>query len=335
MSAARNFTVSKLKLHRIYESKIWQGFPFDPFQVSAVPAEPDENPSGACSKIDKVYGPFRFPGMPSDRAYTFGSFVMSVDGCIAFPENRDGSQIAKNNRLDPGGALCDYWILNLLRSVSGAVILGSASLSRERYLTGEIFDDDLIACRTDNGMPAVPLHVVLTRRGKNLALDHQVFRNPNIPVVIAASSEGARIIGRKYGSRVRFLGNIAETAGPPSPGGLYAMAAEMPAVPLLAGFGSGTEIDAGLLLGFLRRGGCDKALIESPSFMVRLMQEKLLDEMFLNTSGIFIGGDSLLLGSGSRAFTAEDHPHTRVLTIHTHSDSFFYHRYMLDYSETE
>ena len=34
----------------------------------------------------------------------------------------------------------------------------------------------------------------------------------------------------------------------------------------------------------------------------------------------------------NKSFTMDDHPHTRVLTIHSHSDSFFYTRYMMEYS---
>ena len=40
---------------------------------------------------------------------------------------------------------------------------------------------------------------------------------------------------------------------------------------------------------------------------------------------------ALTIGKFGREFTSEDHPHTRMLSIHTHSDHFFYLRHKLLY----
>jgi riboflavin biosynthesis pyrimidine reductase len=312
--AARDFSVEKLKLRRIYESPKYGAY--------RIPAFP-----GGCGKADSVYGPLLFPRLPEDRSYTYGSFVMSVDGRIAFPESPDGTLLAKTNRLDPEGGECDFWVLNLLRAASDAVIMGSLTLQREPYLTGRIFDKDLTACREAGGMAAAPLHVVITGTGNNLPIEHKVFRDRDIAAVIASSPEGAEKIVCLHPGRVRPV-DSDQLSGL----SLYTAAAEDPGRPLLLSVGSGSTLDAGLLLRLLKKGGCDTTLIESPTFLARLLHEKLLDEMFLNTSGIFIGGKALTLGENEAPFSAEVHPHTRVLTIHTHSDSFFYFRYTIDYS---
>ena len=312
---ARDFSAEKLKLRRIYESPNYGAY-----RNTAFP--------GGCCKVDDVYGPLLFPEFPGERSYTYGSFVMSVDGRIAFPGSPDGTLLAKTNRLDPDGGVIDFWILNLLRAVSDAVVMGSVTLQREPYLSGRIFDDDLADCRASAENPPLPLHVVITRTGNNLPVDHRVFKEREIPAVIAASPEGVEKISRRYPGRVRLI-DAEQLSGL----NLYAAAGYDPERPLLLRFGRGDHFDARLLLQLLKRGGCDTTLIESPTFLAHLMREKLLDEMFLNTSGLFIGGNALTLGENAPAFSAESHPHTEVLTVHSHSDSFFYFRYKLDYSD--
>jgi len=66
-----------------------------------------------------------FPSLPKDKIYTLGSFVHSIGDKIAFPESPDGTLAAGEDRTDPNGALTDYWILNLLRTVSYDVLMGS------------------------------------------------------------------------------------------------------------------------------------------------------------------------------------------------------------------
>ena len=59
--------------------------------------------------------------------------------------------------------------------------------------------------------------------------------------------------------------------------------------------------------------------------------EKMMDELFFNYSCIYVGGQALTIGKFGKEFTSTDHPHTRMLSIHTHSDHFFYFRHQLMY----
>ena len=81
----------------------------------------------------------------------------------------------------------------------------------------------------------------------------------------------------------------------------------------------------------LKRFGIHRLLVETPSYMHYLVSQKLMDELFFNYSCIYVGGQALTIGKFGKEFTSQDHPHTRMLSIHTHSDHFFYLRHKLLY----
>ena len=118
------FDAEKIKLKRIYQSETMEkGF------VDSV---------STCDKTQTVYGDFKFPKPLKDRPYAYGSFVISIDGRIAYNESADGTLIARTNAYDPDGGLCDYWILNLLRAVCDASLMGAMTLVREPNLTSRV-----------------------------------------------------------------------------------------------------------------------------------------------------------------------------------------------------
>lgn len=300
-----SFPSDKIKLKKIYQSKdseLLTGFSY------------------ANTKIEEVYGEFSFPELPKDRTYTLGSFVQSIDGKIAFPESTDGTLVAKGNKKDQNGALADYWVLNLLRTVSDAVLMGSKTISKEPELTGHIFDPDLVESRIKRGKPAVPLHIIVTGSGFEFPVNHKILKDPDIPVLIATTEQGKKILTESLDSNFIDLNN---TNG-------FCLTDNIKAV---ISIGYNRSIDLPKLLTFLKRYGIDTIMIESPQFLVSLMQEGLLDELYLNTSSIFIGGDALSVGQNMPSFTLNKHPYGKVISIHTHSDYFFYIRYRMEYNE--
>ena len=82
---------------------------------------------------------------------------------------------------------------------------------------------------------------------------------------------------------------------------------------------------------FNKKFGLDKVLVETPSYMHFLVAQGLMDELFFNYSCIYVGGQALTIGKFGREFGSKDHPHTRMLSIHSHSDHFFYFRHKLIY----
>lgn len=281
----------------------------------------------SCPKVDQVYGDFKFPLPPEERSYTFGSFVVSIDGRIAYPASPDGTLVAKTNRLDPDGGLCDYWILNLLRAACDAVIMGSMTIKREPKLNGRVHDADLLEQRAAEGRPPVPLHVLVSSSGANLPLDHLLFRERDIPTLTAVSPDGASALERKHPGLFTTLGAVTDGNDLSALSGSL----EGDVTNYLLGCGQGALLDPLLLLKALRRMGIKRSLVETPTFLASLMERGALDELFLNTSGIFIGGKAITIGENYPPFTPEHHPHAKVVTIHSHSDSFFYTRYRFSY----
>ena len=51
----------------------------------------------------------------------------------------------------------------------------------------------------------------------------------------------------------------------------------------------------------------------------------------IHISCIYVGGQALTIGKFGKEFGSKDHPHTRMLSIHSHSDHFFYFRHKLLY----
>ena len=89
--------------------------------------------------------------------------------------------------------------------------------------------------------------------------------------------------------------------------------------------------NANKLLDVARNTPADRLLVETPSYMHYLVSQKMMDELFFNYSCIYVGGQALTIGKFGKEFTSQDHPHTRMLSIHTHSDHFFYLRHKLLY----
>ena len=295
------FPAEKLKLKKTYQSGEVSGYKNEPLK---------------CPKIQSIYGSLKFPDFPGDRCYTFGSFVSSIDGRIAFSDSPDGTLVARKNIRDPDGGSCDYWILNLLRAVSDAVLMGAKMLRKEQNLTGRIYDQDLIDQRIRDNRTEIPYHIIVSGSGENLPLDHRVIQSDEIPVLIVTTETGYSRIRREDRGKIKELTLDDRLDGKGSS---------------LIQLGKEKRVDNSKLLPFLKRNGLHSLLIESPVFMGSLIAENLMDELYLNTSGLFIGGEGLPLGSGSTGFSSEKHPHTRLLTQHCHSDFFLYSRYRFHY----
>jgi riboflavin biosynthesis pyrimidine reductase len=298
-----DFPSDKIKLNKIYQGK---------------DTDFNRNQSWNYPKIEKVYGDFSFPPLPEKRTYTFGSFVQSIDGKIAFPESPDGTLVARGNRKDSGGALADYWILNMLRSVCDAVLMGDSTIAKEPELTGHIYDSELEEARMIAGKPAVPLHVIVSGDGSGFPVNHKIVENPDIPLLIVTTDEGKSLLTGRLDPGFLDLNSSADISLTDKIKGIVCM-------------GSESRIYLSELLKFLKPLGIDTMLIESPTFLVSLMGEALLDELYLNTSSLFIGGGAMSLGLRMNSFSLDNHPHCKVISIHSHSDYFFYTRYKMEY----
>lgn len=148
-----------------------------------------------CDKVDTIYGKFLFPDITAlSRSFTYGSFVISIDGKIAFEDDEVGPLIAKNNYMDINGGVTDFWILNLLRASCDAIIIGSGTLRKEPSYSGRIHDADLLAARIENNKSVTPVTVIVSRTGRNIPYQHQIFHSDEIPLIINVSPVGLKTL---------------------------------------------------------------------------------------------------------------------------------------------
>lgn len=308
MTGFVEFDASKIKLNKIYESKeINKSF-------SDIVSD--------CTKTKDIYGEFKFPEYLEDRPYTFGSFVMSIDGKIAYNESPDGTLIARSNYFDADGGLADYWILNLLRSVSDAVLMGAQTIKKEPDLTGRVYDEELQKQRLKDGLCPIPIHVIVSSNGAGIPVNHRLVTSDQVPTIILTSPDGFKNLQNSL--TVPFM-HIPYTDD--------IKLDSFSKGKLIITTGSGSTPSVTDSMRALKKLGINRMLIESPMYLSLLMREKMLDELFLNTSSVFIGGEGLSIAKYAESFTVEEHPHPQVISIHSHSDFFFYTRYKILYNK--
>jgi riboflavin biosynthesis pyrimidine reductase len=313
------YDADRIKLTRIFENPCLASF---------------SNPTITSTKAEKVYGPLRFPALPADRPYLYASMVLSLDGKIAFEDAPEGPLIAQTNRLDPDGGAADFWVLNLLRAVSDASMGSGGGISSTKPESetarmfgvdleggGHIYDQDLENDRLAAGLPAVPVGVITSLDGSEINFDHPVFKNhPLLPTIITTSPSGLEKVRSKCTAEYFVLDDPEKIPA----------AGQRQGMPVII-TGTGSMPDARVTMRILKKLGLNRVLIEGPSYCHHLIQLGLLDELFLNYSCIYVGGKALSLGMRGDSFTSRQHPHTEMLSIHTHGPHFFYLRHRLIY----
>lgn len=277
-----------------------------------------------CKKIEDVYGKLMFGDIPEDRPITYASYVMSIDGKIAFEDSYVGPLIAKMNHLDPGGAKADFWVLNMLRGVSDGIIIGSGTLIKEPDYTGSVFDEDIVNARVEAGLPIAPWTVIVTATGTKIPFENDVFVDGDVSILINTSPNGFENLKKEI-TKPYFILDYTDINTIKKQ-----IEDNVNSIPIVI-TGEENNTDAETLLRVLKAMGMDRVLIESPTYCHHLMETALLDEMFLNTSCIFVGGDCASIGGYSEPFTSVNHPHTEIVSIHMHSPHFIYTRHKLIY----
>lgn len=287
-------------------------------------------------KIAEVYDQLIFPEAPANRPYLLSSIVLSADGKMAFEDISEGPAIAKQNFLDPDGALADFWILNALRAYSDAVVIGARTLQIEPKATGHVFDPELLAQRRETlGKPNHPTNIVASFDGTDIPMDHLIFNiDPaeGLPVAITTSPSGAEYLSTKFPRPVHVYGPY-ETAKAVEAEGISPQLSKdiepgSGVVPIIV-TGKDNMPETPAFLSVSRKLGMEIALIESPSFTAHLMELELMDEFFIDYSMVYAGGN--LTPGRSIPQSSEAHPHAQLVTLATHNSSFMYTRQKLYY----
>ncbi|MGI9952617.1 dihydrofolate reductase family protein [Moorellaceae bacterium AZ2] len=273
-------------------------------------------------KVREVYGEVDFPPAPDIRPYTVSSLVLSMDGRIGFQDQAAGPLVAKGNERDPDGALADFWVLNMLRAYSDAVIVGARTLQVEKDGYAWICDGDLIRDRIEvlGKKNVAPINIVVSYDGTDIPVDHTIFKCPDVEIWIATSPRGAEYLRQVMPYPLIILEN-------PFKDHIYRVKEEG-TIPIVV-TGREDSTDTQELLRALRLLGIKRLLAESPTFVWHLLHTRQLDEIFWNFSGVIAGG-SVLLGQGG-AFTLENHPHCELLFLGRHRSHFIFTRQKLYY----
>ena len=307
------FDVEKIKVTKIYESEELKSAAINTL---------------TCDHIKKIYGELKFTQLHEDRPYMYTSLVTSIDGKIAFTDAPQGPLIAKLNRYDENGADADWWILNMLRSVSDGDIIGAGTMQAERDYTGHIFDQDLEDARIAAGLPPVPWNIISSLDATDIPFDHILFRSPEVPVMISTSAAGIDVIKKNIKNEYVIVGPVRDKKDVTDE--MIQLMKENQDKVIVIATGD-TAPDSKVALYIMKKFGLDKVLVETPTYMHYLVSQGLMDELFFNYSCIYVGGQALSIGKFGKEFGSKDHPHTKMLSIHSHSDHFFYFRHKLIY----
>lgn len=310
-----------LKIHKIYENTELLK------QIAA------ESPDlGSLPDVDRYYTtPVVFPAAPKDRPYVLSSIVLSSDGKMAFSDNKAGPLVAKNNFLDPAGALGDFWMLNMIRAYSDGVVFGGNTLCNEPGITSHCYDRALNAQRNSAlGKKEHPAGVCVSLDGTDIPFDHFIFDidpEERYKVIIATSPTGLENLRKNSPLKHVIYGPFASTEDVDSwkAPNIYERFDEVPIIVT----GKDAMPDMTLFLRILRRLGMERICIESPTYTALLLKNKFLDEYFIDYSMVFVGG-KMTPGYGLPS-SYLDHAHSNLVSVGIHHSNFLFTRQKLVY----
>lgn len=278
----------------------------------------------ANENLKKVYGEdLMFPRFSDDKPYMYSSLVTSIDGRIAFKDAPEGPFIASKNYLGKEGSVVDWYTLNVLRASADAIVFGANTLKAEPTATGHIYEETLEKSRIDCGMNDVPWNVIPTLDGNDVPFDHIQFTCGEVPIMFYTTKKGLQLCVDNAKREVIIIDDLDKCVGVLDKEKVYVIVT------------GDQAMDNHLGMKILKKLGINKLLVESPTLMHIFIQDQLMDELFLNYSCIYLGGDALTIGSRFESFDSKNHPHTSLVSVYMHSSHYMYLRHKLIYGVTE
>ena len=280
---------------------------------------------------EKYYTPIILPDAPDDRPYIFCSVVLSSDGKMAFVDDPKGPVIARNNRFDRDGALCDFWVLNVLRGYADAVIAGARTLHTEPGVTSTVYDNALHEQRiSDLKKPEQPVTIIASFDGTDIPWEHRVWHtdpSERYKVMITTSPDGCDYILKNSPLKHIVYGPF-KTKEDVDTCAFDELYKDFDVYPIVV-TGANSRPDNKLSMYAFRKMGLAYACIESPSYAISLMHDRMLDEYYINYSMVFAGGT--VTPGHNMPFSSEDHPHTQLVSLGMHTHSFLFSRQKIYY----
>jgi riboflavin biosynthesis pyrimidine reductase len=261
--------------------------------------------------------------LPLKKPFIFSCFALSSDGRLCYPDLKSGFAIAKHNAAATSmERFADWWYLNLARACADAVLIGTNSLVQEQYnYTAAITIPKLNHCRTQINKNNPLWHILITRDCNQINFTQEILCQDNhIPLLIFTAK--APLHQPKYFNLSSYPDKNNPGAVPTMPSLSCSTCKQIITYP---------QLNLKHIIDYLQLQGFNAILNESPYFHHCLQELQLLQESWINTSAVYIGGAPTTLGQNNSAFTSTCHPHYSILTLHHSAYNFLYTRYCIDY----
>lgn len=304
-----DFPASDIKLTNCFRSSVLDSFTQIPVPSQKIRSVRSEN---LC-----------FPEANGTVPYTIASFVNSVDGRLAFNDKPSAFYIAAKNTYAGNGSKADFWMLNALRCIADAALIGGNSMATDSDYMMTVLDSELQNDRIKAGLSEYPLNIIMSLDCTDVPLDHNLLRQTIVPKILITSPKGYEYIR----ANLKIPYTLIEKNRTHE---LFKPKAELPV------FVSGKEnsTDVREIMCFLRQNNVKRLLIESPGYAHYLITQGMMNEFFLNHSGIYVGGnDTMIFGKYTKGFKADAHPHMRLLSFDIYNEFFTFGRYQFIYDK--
>lgn len=246
---------------------------------------------------------------PTHKPFIFSCFALSNDGKLYYPDFPSGFGIAKfNSSASKLERYADLFTLMLARSVSDLIIVGVNSLNNELgNYTPHISIPKLRTLRSNNNKPVNPTTLVMCHTLDNIDFNHKLFINKDYPVIICCTDEKVNFNKLPYSFKSLNIDNLVNKNQ-------------------LSNKNLIIVKDTTILVKKLYEIGFQVILNESPFSHHQFLELKILDEIWLNYSASYIGGNAGSLGQTQQAFSHANHPDFEILSLHSLGYNFLYSR---------
>lgn len=304
----KDFTPHNLKLTSLYEN---------------IPSNYNYIPLNS-AKIRAIYGSsLLLPPLKNNRPLVVSSFVESIDGKITYKDSNGGTLIANSNFKDKNGGLADFWLMNMLRAVADAVIIGSSMLHECVDSVAHIYDPDLEKDRVNNNKPILPMNILPTLSGHSIDYNNKIFQQEDLSLLIVSTKQGISYVKEHLTCPyIEIIPNDLHNLN-------YTVKNTIGKV-LVVGVGD-KLIDNHSFFKILKKMGINLISVEASYYFHNLLKDKLVDEIFLNYSGIYLGGNHTGIAEMAEGFSVNSHPHCKILSLKMHSPYFIYTRQAFEY----
>jgi riboflavin biosynthesis pyrimidine reductase len=254
------------------------------------------------------------PNSTKPLPFIFSCFALSIDGKLCYPDTLSGLDIAKaNNNATDTERYIDLITLMFARTMSDAVIFSSNIFKKDSIRKKpsisipELLDDriknskkvnltPIIFCRDLNSIDFN--HSMMTDNDQEFFIFHyQPSLDLNIPDTFSIQNLSTF---KKSETKRKYVVYIDDNFNQ--------------------------------IFKVLYNIGISTILNESPYYHHKLLEEKLLNEIWLNYACSYIGGNVISLGDNQTSFETKNHPDTEILSLYHSGYNFLYSRQEIKYA---